>query len=140
MLIPCENGDQYLARLRVIQTPWFGIYLHDIYHDDGDRDPHNHPWNFISIVLRGSYTERVHPEPAGRMSQWYILKKHKRFSAHKMGQVAAHRIVYAAPGLKTLILTGRRASGWGFFCDGEYVPWQDYERRQVEDNPSLAVQ
>jgi hypothetical protein len=126
MLIPCQSGIQYLARLRIIQTPWFGVYLHDIYEPDGDRDPHNHPWKFISIVLRGYYVERVYPDPAGH-PHYFLAHMHKRFSAHRMDTTSAHRIVTAAPGLKTLILTGKRQSGWGFYRDGEYISWQDYE-------------
>jgi hypothetical protein len=123
--IPCPNGEQYLARLRVFDTPWFGVYLHDIFEPDADRDPHNHPWPFISIVLRGSYEEQVHPEPNGRRS-WFVKKHHRRFSAHRMGTVSAHRITYAAPRLKTLIIRGKRTGGWGFFTQGGYVPWQEY--------------
>jgi hypothetical protein len=45
-----------------------------------------------------------------------------------MGTTSAHRIVEAAPGLKTLILVGKRGRGWGFFEDGKYIPWQEYQR------------
>jgi hypothetical protein len=141
MTIPCKDGLTYLVRLRVLQTPWFGIYLHDIHEDDGDRDPHNHPWSFLSVVLRGYYTERVYPDPLGRR-QDYTLKTHRRLSVHRMGRESAHRIVDAAPGLKTLILTGPRKATWGFFREvvkhdidhgydvvGEFVDWQDYERQ-----------
>jgi len=130
MSIPCKGGILYLVRLRVVATPLFGIYLHDIHEDDGDRDPHNHPWSFISIVLRGSYMEKVYPEPSSRRNH-YVAKTHKRFSAHKMGQVEAHRIVACDPGLKTLILVGRRNhAGWGFFeSDGAFVGWQEYEKK-----------
>lgn len=125
MVIPCENGLAYLARLRIIQTPWFGIYLHDIYEPDADRDPHNHPWSFISIVLRGHYTERLYEHPAPPTE--YVEQTHRRFSAHRMGRRSAHRITEAAPGLKTLILVGPRRSNWGFFTPSSFVPWQQYE-------------
>jgi len=138
MIIPCRNGEHYLARLRLIQTPLFAIYLHDIYHDDTDRDPHNHPWTFLSIVIGGDgYIERVYPDPTKPWTS--ITKTHKKFSIHKMGRVSAHRITYAADGLKTLIITGPRRASWGFFVDGKYIDWKDYERLQVEEDPSLAV-
>lgn len=127
MLIPCKDGSDYLFRVRIIQTPWFGVFLHDIYEDDGDRDCHNHPWSFLSIVLRGEYTERYYPEPETRPT-YYVLKRHTNRSIHKMGRTAAHRIIDASPRLKTLILTGPRQSTWGFFCDGVFIDWQDYER------------
>jgi hypothetical protein len=128
MTIPCENGLVYLARLRVLQTPWFGVYVHDIYEPDGDRHPHNHPWSFISIVLRGSYTERLHPLPTNDLER-SLLRSYGRWSAHRMGRTSAHRIVRCSPGLKTLILVGPRKANWGFFTENGYVPWQTYEKR-----------
>jgi hypothetical protein len=32
-----NKEDVYLRRLRVVQTPWFGVYLHWIYESDNDR-------------------------------------------------------------------------------------------------------
>lgn len=136
-MIPCLNGEDYLFRLRIFDTPWLGVYLHDIFEPDGDRDPHNHPWPFISIVLRGGYVEVVHEEPEQEMSGVSpanpIMKVHKRFSVHRMGGDNAHRIIKAQPGLKTLIIRGRRLpKGWGFFTREGYVPWQDYGRDGVK--------
>jgi hypothetical protein len=127
MTIPCFDGTDYLVRLRIVQTPWFGIYLHDIHKDDGDRAPHNHPWSFLSIVLRGHYTERVYPAPLEQPDR-YVPQTHSARSMHRMGRTAAHRIVDASPGLKTLIVTGPRQASWGFFVDGELIDWSDYER------------
>lgn len=127
MLIPCEYGIPYLFRLRIIQTPWFGVYLHDIYEPDGDRDPHNHPWPFVSIILRGSYTENFYPYPY--VNDHYIMQTWKRWSMHTMGRDSAHRIVRAAPGLKTLILVGpRHSAGWGFFTENGWVHWKEYDQ------------
>jgi len=128
MLIPCRDGIPYLFRRRLVQTPWFGLYLHDIFEPDAGRDPHNHPWSFISIVLRGSYTETLHTLPhvlldATHEQTW------KRWSLHRMGRETAHRISYAEPSLKTLIITGPRRTNWGFFTKpwGGFVSWQEYE-------------
>lgn len=126
LTIPCENGLVYLVRLRIIQTPWFGIYLHDIHEPDADRDPHNHPWSFVSIVLRGHYVERLYEDPNSDIFH-SRLHARMRWSLHKMGRTSAHRIIEAAPGLKTLILVGPRRSNWGFFTENGYVPWQEYE-------------
>lgn len=126
MTIPCENGLLYLARLRVVQTPLFGVYVHDIYEPDADRDPHNHPWSFVSVVLRGHYVERLFGDPINKPHS-YEERRYNRFSAHKMGRSSAHRITIASPGLKTLILVGPRRSGWGFFTAQGYTPWQRYE-------------
>lgn len=125
-LIRCKNGDEYLARLRLVQTPLFGIYLHDIYEPD-DGDPHNHPWPFVSIVLRGAYQETVLPKPKTQ-PKYIVTKHHRRFSAHFMGRHAAHRVMQLSQEpVKTLILVGPRSkAGWGFFRGGLYTPWQEY--------------
>lgn len=127
MTIPCENGLLYLARLRIIQTPWFGVYLHDIYEPDGDRHPHDHPWTFISIVLRGYYVERFYPYPNVSVDLGVRAQRWPRWSVHRMDRDTAHRIVDAAPGLKTLILVGPRRREWGFFTEAGWVPWHEYE-------------
>ena len=127
MTIPCLDGTDYLVRLRIVQTPWFGIYLHDIHKDDGDSAPHNHPWPFLSLVVRGHYTERLYPDPIGRPTD-YLKQTHNARSVHRMGRASAHRIIDAAPDLKTLIVTGKRQASWGFFVDGEHIDWADYER------------
>jgi hypothetical protein len=128
MTIPCLDGTDYLVRLRIVQTPWFAVYLHDIHKDDGDRAPHNHPWSFLSVVLRGYYTEKLYPAPVDRPHR-YVRQTHRAGSVHRMGRESAHRIVDAAPGLKTLILTGPRQSSWGFFVNGHHIDWADYERQ-----------
>lgn len=128
MAIPCRDGIPYLFRRRLIQTPWFGVYLHDIFEPDGDRDPHNHPWSFLSVVLRGGYTERLHRIPWVDLS-WNKAQTWRRGSVHYMGRDTAHRIIKTEPGLMTLIITGpRRSSGWGFFTEGGWVSWQEYEK------------
>lgn len=129
MTIPCQDGLAYLVRLRIVQTPWLSVYVHDIHQPDTDRDPHNHPWTFWSLVLRGGYTEQLHPIPYVHVDTWRT-NTWRRFSLHRMDRSSAHRIVHAQPGLKTLVITGRRRSTWGFFTQpwGGFVPWQQYER------------
>lgn len=130
-LIKCKDGSDYLFRRRLIQTPRFGIYVHDIYEAD-DGPPHNHPWSFVSIVLRGAYTEELHEHPMngdgccdGLCSYRQLWR---RWSIHRMGKTSAHKILRADLGLKTLVIVGRRrkGSGWGFFTDEGYVPWEEY--------------
>lgn len=131
MTVPCEDGTDYLVRRRIVQTPWFGVYVHDINERDKDRDPHNHPWSFVSIVLRGHYTENYYPNPKSRsefssIAPYYYRQTWKRFSVHKMGRNSAHKITEAGPKLKTLIITGPRKGSWGFFTRIGFVDWKDY--------------
>ena len=117
----------YLRRLRIIQTPWFGVYLHWIYLPDRDRDPHDHPWPFTSVILRGGYTEEVMEPWSANPYKWHpTAKTHKTFSAHVMHMWQVHRIRSLQPNTITLIFVGPRRRTWGFWTPEGFVPWTEY--------------
>lgn len=118
------EGDPYLDRLRIIQTPLFAIYLHHIHRPDIDRDPHDHPWAFWSLILAGSYTEEVWPDKRNPDRQG--MRNRKRWSIRRTGRKAAHIITEIEGPLWTLVFAGPRRAGWGFWVDGEFVPWKQY--------------
>lgn len=129
-------GFVYLRRLRVAQTPWMSIYLHWIYKTDKGQDPHDHPFNFRSIVLRGGYSERLWRVVRGHSrSQHPFERRWPRFTSHKMTQRYAHRIERIAPGTVTLVLVGRKRGTWGFYGESGFVHWKDYDR---SDEDALA--
>lgn len=138
MVVPCVNGEDYLIRLRIVQTPWFGVYLHDLLNPD-PADPHDHPWPFISVILSGEYTEDFYPWPQfrGMIKPEFREQTWKRWSIHRMGRESAHRIKSAAPGTKSLIFVGRRSRQWGFWTEDGWVPWTEYEEeRRTGEAPS----
>src|SRR6185369_13137745 len=52
------HEDPYMLRWYLIpRNRRLNIYLHKFMRDDEDRALHDHPWWFISLVLRGAYTE-----------------------------------------------------------------------------------
>jgi hypothetical protein len=118
-----EPNLVYLRRLRAVQTPWFGIYLHWIYLPDRDRDPHDHPWPFVSWVLRGGYTETVYTD-----RDTCAGYERSRWSAHRVGTEVAHSIDTLRPRTVTLVLVGRRCREWGFWTAKGWVHWRSYDR------------
>ena len=118
------DGDPYLDRLRIVQTPLFGIYLHHIHRPDREPDPHDHPWNFASLVLCGSYEETVRPDK--RDTGRYVIRRRPRWSLGAIGRDAAHIITAVGGPLWTLVVTGPKAAEWGFWPDGRFVPWREY--------------
>lgn len=125
------QDNPMMDRLRLIQTPWFGIYVHFIYREDLDEFPHDHPWRFWRMVLRGGYLENYLTEPIqGRVQQRHQLPLRPSFFPLEH----AHRITYVEPKTVTLVVVGRKVREWGFFRweqlqDGEYrdwIQWQDY--------------
>jgi len=59
---PEGNGEIYLTRLHLFQTPWFSCMLHWILRADPQPDLHDHPNAFMAIVIRGGYEEEI-PKP-----------------------------------------------------------------------------
>ena len=119
-------GYTYLRRLRIFQTPWFALYLHFIFEPDLDRDPHDHPCNFWSLILRGGYFERVYMNIRNLFYNDYRTRR--RFTVAKMPITWAHRIEELKPGTITLCWFGARQRRWGFWTDLGFVPAQDYAR------------
>lgn len=128
-LIGAENpAGPMLERWRLVQTPWFGIYVHFIYREDLDRDPHDHPWNFFSIVLRGVYEEertadirRPHKVDLRRFTDSSWLNRMHFFPLR-----SAHRIIWVMPGTVTLCIVGRKRRDWGFWTSYGWVEYRDY--------------
>lgn len=124
----------YLRRLRILQTPWFALYLHFIFLSDEDRDPHDHPFVFWSWILRGGYTERLWDlVPGAYRSIECRYKTWRRFSLHKMPLRHGHMIDYLKPGTITLVFCGPKTKGWGFYPETGYVPWQSYNEQKYSE-------
>lgn len=129
--IPCEQSSDglYLRRLRIIATPWFGVFLHELRGADADRDLHDHPFSFISIILKGGYRELVpiRQEPVFRINMY---RHWGRWSVHTMKATDRHRIVSLDQNPTwTLLLVGRRKRTWGFHTSQGFVPWDEYKER-----------
>jgi len=50
-------GVLHFRRWRIFESSIFRIYLHQILKSDEDLHEHTHPWNFLSLILWGSYLE-----------------------------------------------------------------------------------
>lgn len=120
--ISSTTGEAYLTRWRLIATPYFNIFLHKIDGPDPDRHPHDHPWNFLSMVLWGGYHESVHQPHHVRVG-----KHHRLFSCHTMQRGQYHRIMKLdRKPTWTLVLTGPRKGDWGFLTNIGHVQWKEY--------------
>jgi len=121
-----RQGNPMMKRIRLIQTPAFGIYLHLIYREDLDPVPHDHPWTFWRVVLRGGYLEHYFDNPA---TGPYILRAQRRWELGQFPTKHAHRIVLVKPGTVSLVVVGRKERVWGFWAPGEDPgprTWVDY--------------
>lgn len=92
----------YLSRLRIVQTPWFAIYLHRFDQPDVPL-LHDHPWPFVSVILSGGYDEQ---RPTGR-------RVHRRINFVRATDAHYVERLHRTP-TWTLLLVGRRRRNWGY--------------------------
>lgn len=133
MVLRRADGDIYMRRLRIIQTPWFAVYFHRFDAPDPGLDLHDHPWTFTSVVLRGGYVEEV--ADTRHVRKWGGERRYRLpGSAHTMRLDQCHTIseLLRIP-TYTLVLCGPRRRVWGFYEPGGWVRSQSYasERRSV---------
>jgi hypothetical protein len=125
--ILAADGSVQMDRLRIVACQRFGLYLHRIHQADDGRDPHDHAWPFVSLMLRGGYVERVHTDPTFRVYAQKVARH--RWSVHRMGTDRAHRIIAVRPGTVTLVLRGWRGEDpWCFWTARGRVPHGEYLR------------
>ncbi|HEX7276291.1 MAG TPA: hypothetical protein VF244_02860 [Acidimicrobiales bacterium] len=126
-----DTDGTYLIRLRIIQTPLFGVYLHRFDGPDPRATLHDHPWAFTSIVLRGGYVERRLNPLTMEVDENHVVRWVNRLHAHD-----SHAIIrlLRVP-TWTLMLVGRRVRTWGYMecVDKGGVPtgqwlWTEFDR------------
>ena len=129
-----DGQTVYLRRIYLIATPWFSILLHRIYRPDKQRDLHDHPWNFLSLILRGEYTETIG-------DAWRQCMVARRWFNWKRAE-DRHSITHTSRSpVWTLVFTGRRRRKWGFWvrmphdtgtphyeCPEKFIPFDQYEK------------
>ncbi|AQT78287.1 hypothetical protein B1R94_02120 [Mycolicibacterium litorale] len=136
--------DPYLLRWHLIpRNPVLNIYLHKFLRSDDDRALHDHPWWFVSLILRGQYDEITDAgtkrRRAGSIAYRPATWRHRVALLWKScascegtgigyGQVPDSRWMETDCGACdgsgngrtlpcwTIIVTGRRARTWGFWC------------------------
>lgn len=124
MTLRNSDGTPYLKRWRIFECPWFGVYLHRISGPDEGRDLHDHPWPFVSIVLRGGYHEEA---PFGASSPIIFLEDRCVRWVNAKRAESLHRVcwLHRVP-TWTLILRGPRCRDWGFVTEDGWVRHDQY--------------
>jgi hypothetical protein len=112
-----------MIKWTLISTPLFNMFFHQFSGPDWTRDPHDHPTDFVSIGLKGSYVETVYQKGGERLydREWRAPWIRKFPATH------LHRTTSVGPkGAYTICLTSPWRQHWGFFIDGHMVSWRDY--------------
>jgi hypothetical protein len=119
------DGESRARMLKwvLLATPFFNIFLHKFNGPDWTRDPHDHPANFISIGLKGSYVETVYDQNGEKLydREWRApwVRSFPATHIHRMSSVGPK-------GAWTLCIASNWRQNWGFMVNGRLVSWRDY--------------
>lgn len=141
-IITSGNDETYLIRYSLpwLTCKWFAVKMHNILLSD-DACLHDHPWSFISVILRGGYLEHrtidrpsamfdicgVGPETISfKIAKYYragyILWRPKN-TIHRLQLLEIDGKIQTA---WTLVITFRKVKEWGFFTPKGFVNWREY--------------
>lgn len=101
----------YVVRWRV-EFPFGSIRVHHWLSNDDPRAVHDHPWWFLTFVVKGGYTD-LSPEGSEILEAPAIRF---RKAEHR------HTVYPLKPcGAWTVLITGRPLRKWGFYKGGKFV-------------------
>jgi len=144
-----RGKPSYMIRFHLTPFGWWKwrrLYLHILGRPDADREFHDHPWSFWTIILFGGYTETSHVmekredghdgvRPSGEYVVdrigWMGVRYRPATHAHLITKLHTRRVV-------TLVLRDNaKARDWGFWKFDDYnetdparfwrwIPWRQY--------------
>lgn len=125
IVIDSEENGPYMVRYKIFRCPWFKIFLHHILRSDEDPELHDHPWNFVSLILWEGYHEvlpwRIADVTPRRLRAGDIVR-------HRATD--AHRLILDRPAWTLVGVTGKKRA-WGFYSlDGRWESYSDFFDRK----------
>jgi hypothetical protein len=114
-----------MVKWTLISNRLFSIFLHKFNGPDWTQDPHDHPTDFLSIGLLGSYVETVYDSEGRELYQRAWRAPWMRtFPATHIHRTSA----VGKKGAFTMCVASRWKHDWGFVIEGKLTPWRDYLR------------
>ena len=145
ILCPKEEGRPYLVRYFLLTSKYFCVYIHQFISSDL-AEYHDHPFDFVSYIIRGHYSEKSLCPQKGSIT----IKQIKQGSWNFRSKNHAHIVSTPGPTLcledknkatTTLVFRGPYRQNWGFWVQeyntGPYK-WVYFER-YLQKDPDLKV-
>lgn len=116
-----DNPGPYLTRITLLKTPWGCLKLH-WFHRGDEAEHHDHPWDFLSLILWGGYTE----ETPCKCGSGVRRVRYRPGALLRRPAEWAHA-VRLEPGRKalTLVWMNRPRRDWGFYLP-HWVYWRHF--------------
>ena len=128
--IVSQKGVTHFRRWCLFRSPWGCIYLHNITNSDLDIDPHDHPWNFRSLILKGSYREESrYPRDDYKCSYVNVFKPGM---INKKRTIEVHKLTLLSKSVWTLVFTGKKIHDWGYQTANGWIHHKEYSRLRQE--------
>lgn len=146
-----NDHDIYLIRYYVVRSRFCNLFIHRFLRSDRD-DFHDHPWSFVTYLVRGAYTEwkwdeRAHSEIRTDRKNY----QYKYFGAghHKLNRLVfrraedQHKVCVEQALLEkdralaplTICVTGPVRREWGFWVNR----YEELKRATPETKDSITV-
>lgn len=109
------QGDVFFSRYDLVKNRWFAIYLHEFFRSDNARCLHDHPWNFLSLILWGGYWEEMTTGLHWRRPGSILFRRAE--TAHRIVLDGSRKRVWS------LVVVGRKHRPWGFYSVRGWLPW-----------------
>lgn len=152
-----NDADPYMLRWYVIpRNHRVNVYIHKFLRDDDDRALHDHPWWFVSLILKGGYIEMSETDegktsmlcrtsvadvrsPFWRRCVAFRPATYRHRVALPHGRDGEGVVSADVPRVPcwTLIVTGPKSRLWGFWCRDRttprcapadrFVPWNEWD-------------
>ena len=127
-IITRDDTGPYLDRLTIFGCRLFSIKLHHILQSD-DACLHDHPWPFVSFILKGGYWEHADWGKPIQAAEWGVFKKWYAPGSVLFRKAKWTHRLELPPGKTcwTLVFTGKPIREWGFWTPSGWVEWFKYD-------------
>jgi len=125
--IRSKQGELHFKRWQIFHIPFTTIklYLHLINKADEDLHEHDHPWSFISVILKGGYAE---------VSEHKITRRTVGSIAYKKASTT-HKVINLFGKTYSLALVWGERRDWGYDL-GEHQWMEASAYRKLKNDKS----
>lgn len=99
-----DIGETFI-RYDLFKCRWFNLYLHRLIAETPHAQCHNHPWAFLTIILKGGYNEYTTSSGWLWRAPGTVLWRPAKH---------AHNVTTGKSGMWSLVITGPKNREWGF--------------------------
>lgn len=119
-----RDGAKYLTRYYVWRSKYLTILIHKFWASDPD-EPHDHPWDWASYILRGGYWEHEVDGTKRWRNDGWRFRHAEEF--HRISVEDGYEGFTT-----TLFVTFGRRRKWGFLRGAQWMPAAGYDRQEVQ--------